>query len=172
MLAFNRYRLYWHGVFVERIPEQTGPVQQENVKHFIYLILILWPYAALAQPAAPVSSIVAHPSVAVSALSRAQLRSIFLMRQVVWPDGTAIKVFVLPPESTGHQQFCREQLQLFPYQLERVWQKLIYSGTGTAPSTLPDRTAMLEMIARTPGAIGYTESEEGTQVVKVIALTH
>lgn len=142
------------------------------MKHFIYFILIWWPFATQAQPVAPATAIVAHPSVAVSALSRAQLRSIFLMRQVVWPDGSAIKVFVLPPESAGHQQFCRDQLQLFPYQLERVWQKLIYSGTGTAPGTVSDRTAMLEMIARTPGAIGYTESQEGTQVVKVIALSH
>lgn len=94
------------------------------------------------------------------------------MRQVVWPDGTAIKVFVLPASSAPHQQFCREQLQLFPYQLERVWQKLIYSGTGTAPGLLQDKNTMLAMIAKTPGAIGYIETLEGSQVVKVIPLTH
>lgn len=77
----------------------------------------------------------------------------------------------MPVTSATHQLFCREQLQLFPYQLERVWQKLIYSGTGTAPGLLQDKHSMLAMIAETPGAIGYVETLEGSQVVKVITLT-
>lgn len=142
------------------------------MKRFIYLCLLICSTSLAAAENVPATTVIAHPSVAVSSLSRAQLRSIFLMRQVVWPDGTAIKVFVLPTSSASHQQFCRDQLQLFPYQLERVWQKLIYSGTGTAPSLLQDKNTMLAMIAKTPGAIGYIETLEGSQVVKVIPLTH
>lgn len=147
-------------------------MRREYVKRFIYLFLLICSLPLVAAENATTTTVIAHPSVAVSSLSRAQLRSIFLMRQVVWPDGTAIKVFVLPASSAPHQQFCREQLQLFPYQLERVWQKLIYSGTGTAPGLLQDKNTMLAMIAKTPGAIGYIETLEGSQVVKVIPLTH
>lgn len=114
--------------------------------------------------------IIAHPSVQVETLSQAQLRSIYLMRQVVWPDGVAIRVFTLPARSAANLQFCREQLQMFPYQLERVWQKLTYSGTGTPPTELQDLQVMLQTIAATPGAIGYIEKQDETQVVKVIPI--
>ncbi len=114
--------------------------------------------------------VIAHPSVQVDTLSQAQLRSIYLMRQVVWPDGVAIRVFTLPARSAANLQFCRDQLQMFPYQLERVWQKLTYSGTGTPPTELQDQQAMLQAIAATPGAIGYIEKQDETQVVKVIPI--
>jgi len=132
---------------------------------------MLWcPLGLVAEPLTPQVQIIAHPAVQVEALSQAQLRSIYLMRQVVWPDGVAIRVFTLAPRSAANLQFCRDQLQLFPYQLERVWQKLTYSGTGTPPTELQDQQAMLQAIAATPGAIGYIEKQDETQVVKVIPI--
>lgn len=143
------------------------------MKRLFICFYLLWCQAAVAAPAAELSPpvrVIAHPSVQVDALSPAQLRSIYLMRQVVWPDGVAIRVFTLAPRSAVNLQFCRDQLQLFPYQLERVWQKLTYSGTGTPPTELQDQQAMLQAVAATPGAIGYIGIQDETQVVKVIPI--
>lgn len=137
---------------------------------FLVLCMLLCLPGVSADPLTPQVQVIAHPSVQVDALSQAQLRSIYLMRQVVWPDGVAIRVFTLTPRSAANLQFCRDQLQLFPYQLERVWQKLTYSGTGTPPTELQDQQAMLQAIAATPGAIGYIGKQDETQGVKVIPI--
>lgn len=153
------------------LPDNSA--QKDIVKRLLLCFYLLWCLVAVAAPAAelaPTVRVIAHPSVRVDALSQAQLRSIYLMRQVVWPDGVAIRVYTLAPRSAVNLQFCRDHLQLFPYQLERVWQKLTYSGTGTPPTELQDQQAMLQAIAETPGAIGYIGIQDETQVVKVIPI--
>lgn len=133
-------------------------MQKDNVIKTLFLgILLAMPLLGQAEEQLA-SRVIVNKSVKVEQLSHAQLRSIYMMRQVLWPDGTAIKVFVLPARSPLHLQFSREQLQLFPYQLERVWQKLTYSGTGTPPTEVADSAKMRELVARTPGAIGYIET--------------
>ena len=49
----------------------------------------------------PVSAttVVVNTSVPVDSLSQTQLRNIFSLRQTQWPDGSAIRVLVLPDGS-------------------------------------------------------------------------
>ncbi len=80
------------------------------------------------------------------------------MRLKNWPDGTLVKVFVLPDNHDLHSRFANEVLGLYPYQLRRVWDRQIFSGTGQAPITASSEQEILDRIAATPGAIGYTET--------------
>lgn len=133
---------------------------------------LLWadnPAGALAD-AASQPQVVVHPTVQVQSLTSAQLRSIYLKRQVIWPDGLPIQVFVLPLQSLTHKQFSQSQLKLFPYQLERNWQKLTFSGIGTPPSEVSSATDMLRLIQTTPGAIGYLPFDHETTDAKVIQI--
>lgn len=114
--------------------------------------------------------VVTHPTVPLAELSKAQLRSIYLKRQVIWPDGVKIKVFMLPVKSAVHQQFSQLNLQLFPYQLEQHWQKLTYSGTGTPPTEIATTEQLLQLILSTPGAIGYLPHGNEIQHAKVIQI--
>lgn len=84
-----------------------------------------------------------------------QVRRIFSMRQSNWKDGQVITVFVLANNHEIHKAFTTQILGLFPYQLERVWNKLIYSGLGEEPIKVKDETEMIERIKNKPGAIGY-----------------
>jgi len=114
--------------------------------------------------------IIMHPSVNESVLTTSQLRRIYTMRQVHWPDGSRITVFTLPRNHVIHLRFSKERLQMFPYQLDRIWNKLTYSGLGVAPITVNTLQELLSAVRKTPGAIGYVESvkdEEGVHVVKV-----
>lgn len=99
--------------------------------------------------------VLTHSGVDTTALSQAQLRKIFSMRQTVWPNGTPISVFVLSSQNATHQALCKDVLQMFPYQVERIWNKLAYSGLGEKPTELANEQQMLEVLASTPGAIGY-----------------
>lgn len=107
----------------------------------------------------PVSAttVVVNTSVPVDSLSQTQLRNIFSLRQTQWPDGSAIRVLVLPDGSDTHQQFSRKQLRLFPYQLNTIWDKHSFSGTGRRPQQVESAAAMLEALSATPGAIGYLQ---------------
>lgn len=99
--------------------------------------------------------IVTHPGVSEKTLSRGSLRAIFGMRQYAWPDGTAVKVFVMPDDAPLHAAFSKEKLNVFPYQLRSAWDRLVFSGTGQAPETVASPEEMLARVASTPGAIGY-----------------
>ncbi|MEW5682095.1 MAG: hypothetical protein AB1780_06920 [Pseudomonadota bacterium] len=106
----------------------------------------------------PAATVLAHPSVPLDSLTQAQLRNIFSLRQTLWPDGTPVRVIVMPVDTELHQRFCREQLRLFPYQLNNIWDKHSFSGTGRRPEQAADAVTMLQLIRSIPGAIGYAAS--------------
>lgn len=114
--------------------------------------------------------VVVHPSVTESTLSTLQLRHIYTMRQTQWLDGQRITVFVLPRHHALHLQFSKERLEMYPYQLDRIWNKLTYSGLGVAPITVTSPAALIDAVRKTPGAIGYIEDfkdEKGFYVIEV-----
>lgn len=120
---------------------------------------------------ASATEVVTHPAVLMDQLTVTQLRGIYSMRQQNWPDGTAIRVFVLSAKNPVHQSFAKEKLQMFPYQLDRIWQKITYSGLGSAPVVLTSEQQMREMVANTEGAIGYIENPDELSKLKVIHVT-
>tara|TARA_R110002049_G_scaffold269759_1_gene446679 strand:- start:3995 stop:4282 length:288 start_codon:yes stop_codon:yes gene_type:complete len=91
------------------------------------------------------------------------------MRTTEWPDGSAVQVFVLEDKNNIHIAFCKEILGMFPYQLRRVWDRQVFSGTGTAPTTVKTEEEMRARVAETQGAIGYiTANDMDSSSVKTI----
>ncbi|SEL18589.1 hypothetical protein SAMN05216262_10729 [Colwellia chukchiensis] len=103
-------------------------------------------------------------------LSVSQLRRIYTMRQLYWQNGTPIVIYVLPSQAPLHQQFCKDKLALFPYQLDRIWQKLTFSGYGVAPIQVANQQALLQAVKTTKGAIGYVETLSEVKDVNVIQI--
>lgn len=101
--------------------------------------------------------LIAHRDAGVESLTRNEARLFFTMRLKNWPNGTLVKVFVLPDNNALHNRFSNEILGLYPYQLRRVWDRQIFSGTGQAPTTVSSELEMLDRVATTPGAIGYAD---------------
>lgn len=114
--------------------------------------------------------VVVHPSVSEPTLTTSQLRRIYTMRQTQWSDAQRITVFVLPRHHLLHIQFSKEYLEMYPYQLDRIWNKLTYSGLGVAPIIVTSPAALIDAVKSTPGAIGYVETlkdEKGFYVIDV-----
>jgi ABC-type phosphate transport system substrate-binding protein len=103
--------------------------------------------------------IVTHYQVSDRNLTKSQLRRIYTMRQLRWSDNVAITVFVLPTQHDLHQRFAKEHLQIFPYQLNRIWHKLTYSGLGVAPTIVKTEQELFQAVINTPGAIGYINTD-------------
>ncbi|SEF69808.1 hypothetical protein SAMN04487953_10478 [Billgrantia desiderata] len=114
--------------------------------------------------------LIAHPQVANTALTRDTTRAIFAMRQRSWPDGQAVRVFVLPNNHPVHARFAKERLTVYPHQLQLAWDRMVFSGTGQAPSQVDNQIEMLERVATTPGALGYLEREYLDDRVQVVTM--
>jgi ABC-type phosphate transport system substrate-binding protein len=112
--------------------------------------------------------IIANPKGASEYLDASTLRGIFGMRVSRWPDGTPIRVFVLPDDNPVHAEFAKRILNTYPHQLRRNWDRLVFSGTGNAPIQVKSEREMLDRIRSTPGSIGYVESGKESANVHVI----
>lgn len=116
--------------------------------------------------------VIAHNSVEPESLSSIQLRRIYSMRQIRWPNNEAIVVFVLPSQHPVHKAFSKEMLHIFPYQLDNIWNKLTFSGLGVAPRIVKSQTELIQAVSTTCGSIGYVEIlNKENQHVSVINIT-
>ncbi len=130
----------------------------------LYLIFLL----LLPLPGVAEIVVIANPSVPVDQLDRNAARLIFSMRRSQWPDGTPMRVVVMPDDHPLHRAFCSEVLHLYPRQLRRVWDRQTYSGTGQSPETVATPEEMLERVATRPGAVGYLPREKVDRRVKLL----
>ncbi|MBA6232769.1 MULTISPECIES: hypothetical protein [unclassified Colwellia] len=102
--------------------------------------------------------VITNNSADIASIKTTQLRRIYSMRQVKWANGVPITIFVLSSTTKIHQQFCKETLRLFPYQLDRIWNKLTFSGMGIAPTIVSSEQELIQAVKSTTGAIGYIEN--------------
>lgn len=144
-----------------------GNYKEANIKTiFIHIIVVI----LLFSPRVNAINIISNITADTASLSVTQLRRIYSMRQVHWKNGIPIVVYVLASKNPLHQQFCREQLRLFPYQLDRIWHKLTFSGYGVAPIEVETQQALIEAIRTTKGAIGYVENLSEVKDVNIIKI--
>ncbi|MEW5770534.1 MAG: hypothetical protein AB1831_09245 [Pseudomonadota bacterium] len=122
----------------------------------------------LASMTAGAVEIIANRDVGVGRLTVTAARAIFGMRQVKWPDGRLIRVFVLPDSHPLHGALCKERLNVYPYQLRQSWDRLVYSGMAQAPEEVASEAELVARVAATPGAIGYAGKVQGNLPIKVI----
>ena len=138
-------------------PSRARGSRASAVSWLAYAVLL-----GLGGPATPTAAelsvaIYAGTKVTVKKLNREQLRDIFFARQTKWPDGTSVRVFVLPDQHPLHIRFAKEALGVYPYQLRSTWDRMIYSGTGVPPTVVESVEDLRRRIEKTPGAIGYIE---------------
>jgi len=112
--------------------------------------------------------IIVNRDVAGTRLAQASARALFGMRLTKWPDGRPVQVFVLPDGHPVHAALCKEQLNLYPYQLRQSWDRLVYSGMAQAPIEVATEEEMISRVATTPGALGYVRKVKPNDPVKIL----
>lgn len=135
-----------------------------RIAHWLGLILLTF----LPILSAEAVEIIANKGIPVNELSVANARAIFGMRQVKWPDGTLVRVFVLPDAHPLHGALCKERLNIYPYQLRQSWDRLVYSGMAQAPTEVATEAELIAKVAATPGAIGYASRVQNNEKVRVL----
>jgi ABC-type phosphate transport system substrate-binding protein len=122
----------------------------------------------LGSPISHAVTVITNISADTASITTAQLRRIYSIRQIKWPNGVPISIFVLSSTHITHQKFCKETLRLFPYQLDRIWNKLTFSGMGIAPTMVASEKELIKAVKSTTGAIGYIESMDEVSDVNVL----
>ena len=113
--------------------------------------------------------IVVNKKVAVSEISSAQLRDIFTGATSRLDDRTRA-VPVLLKGGPAHEVFLRKHVGEQPEEFRTRWRKAVFTGQGSMPKEFDSEAALLEYVARTPGAIGYVSRVNGDGSVKVLAV--
>jgi hypothetical protein len=126
-------------------------------------LMLMVSAAAIPQSSALAVQVIVSPSLANVTLDRSLLRAVFTMRVREWPDGTPIHVFVLPDDNPLSDQFYREQLGMYSYVLRRAWDRMVFTGTGFAPTVVRSEAEMIARVRATPGAIGFVRKRETSQ---------
>lgn len=96
------------------------------------------------------------------------MRAIYSKRLHQWPDGTRVQVYALPDNRPVHDRFCKSKLNIFPHQMRKVWDRMIYSGTGQAPIQVDSEIEMVTTVSSISGAVGYVSSNLVNKTVKAI----
>lgn len=125
-------------------------------------LLLLHALILTYQPAMSESKILLNTNVSLDTLDPAYLNQIFAMQVRKWPNGQAIQVFTLPSSSNLHREFVIERLKIQSHQLDRIWNRMLFTGTGKPPTVVETEDDMLKMIQSNPGAVGYASSDYPT----------
>ncbi len=112
----------------------------------------------------------AQISVIVSAsqpktLTETQIAEIFAGASTTWPDGTKVQI-VENGDAVLTQKFFAKVVKKPTSLVRSQWTKLALSGQGAAPKKGADAAAVKELVAKTPGAIGYINSSDVDASVK------
>lgn len=127
-------------------------------------------YGSIATAQAQV--VIIHNDASIDSMPRDTLRAIFSMRLQSIESREMLTVFVLRSDHPLHDEFSKQVLGVFPYQLKRSWDRVVFSGVGRAPIIVDSEEEMLHRVAQTPGGIGYISSAGDYDGVRIVRLLH
>ncbi len=132
-----------------------------------FLVLMSWfcPLWAAADMAVIVNA--ANP---VKQLNQTQVADLYLGRSRTFPGGEYALVFDLPRDAPLRQRFFTSLAGMTPQQVNTYWSRLMFTGQVLPPQALPNDRAVLDIVRRNPGAIGYVNAEALDSAVRVVLL--
>jgi len=147
----------WRDILILSKLKITLPLQS------ILVFVILW---LPAQIISAETVVIVNPQIQIDNISSKSLGRIYAMQIKHWPDGQPIKVFTYSTQKETYRDFVISEIKIQPHQLERLWNRLIFTGTGRAPAVVGNEKEMLQKVRMTPGAIGYVKTTENLSGVK------
>lgn len=118
---------------------------------------------ARAESPAPSVVVIVNATVPARALTRAEVRRIFLLRERFWSDGRSLAPVNGPAGSPLRESFSRAVLGGPTRSFATYWNDLYFHGTSPPP-TLESEQAVLLYVGRTAGAIGYVSDSTAARL--------
>jgi ABC-type phosphate transport system substrate-binding protein len=114
-------------------------------------------------------TLIAHESVPLRAMSRAQVTAYFLKRSSRFNELPAHPVDQ-PPASPARAAFSEQVLRKPTAIVEAYWRQRVASGRDTPPPQKATDAEVLAYVRATPGAIGYVSEGADTSGTRVLQL--
>lgn len=111
--------------------------------------------------------VIGHPS-GPDSISANQVRDIYLNRSQQLPDGQRAVPFELQAGAGVRSEFHDKITGRNDAQLKAFWSQQVFTGRGQPPQELTNESAVKASVAATPGSIGYIDSAQVDDSVKVI----
>jgi ABC-type phosphate transport system substrate-binding protein len=112
--------------------------------------------------------VVVHPS-NTSTFDKSTIKKMFLGKKKSFSNGRTAILLSSLAKSTATEEFNKKVIGKSSNQLNGYWSKMIFTGKGTPPQSMPSADEIISAIAANPDAIGYIDSSEVTDAVKIVA---
>ena len=131
------------------------------------LLLLCLPAPSAAQSTATV--VIVNDQVTSPALTVKDLMDIYTLNKSHWDDGTRIAVFDLKNGRTKESFLA--YVGMTENDLKRIWLRKQFTGKARPPRAVASEDEVVDLVGRTPGAIGYVSerSLRNTSTVRIIA---
>jgi len=112
--------------------------------------------------------VVVNEDNSVSELNSRQIVDLYMGRFQTFPDGEPAFPLDLPPDSVTRELFYRRLTDKSVAEVNAYWARLLFTGRATPPRVLADSLTVLKAVRENRGAIGYIDSAELGEGVKVV----
>ena len=109
---------------------------------------------------------VANP---VTSFNHRELVDLYMGRNLHFSDGSLVLRLDQAPESAVREKFYRALVDKSVAQVNAYWAKLLFAGRATPPQSVDDSRSVLTAIRNNRNAIGYIDSSDLDDSVKVVA---
>jgi ABC-type phosphate transport system substrate-binding protein len=113
--------------------------------------------------------VIANSSVAVTTISKAELRDIFTGGTTSLRSGAQVTP-VLLKQGAVNDEFLSVYIGKSDSGFRTGWRSILFSGQGMMPKTLGSEAAVVEYVSHTPGAIGYIGRSTPHEGVKILSV--
>ncbi len=113
--------------------------------------------------------VIVNNNVSVGSLDGNTLKKIYLGKKTKWDNGDKI-VPVTLKEGPVHDNFLNNIIKKNNSQFLTYWKKMIFTGKGVPPRSVPSDTDVVNFVSSTPGGIGYIDSQTPHDAVKVVTV--
>jgi ABC-type phosphate transport system substrate-binding protein len=104
----------------------------------------------------------------IAALTKDQVADIFLGRLKQLVDGKSVEPIDQPEGSPTRNAFYSKYVGKTPAELKAHWAKIIFTGRGQPPPTVPGASDALLRVAQDPRAIAYIDRALADGRVKIL----
>jgi ABC-type phosphate transport system substrate-binding protein len=139
------------------------PLKNRNGWLLIGLVLGLTGRIAMADVVVVVSA-----KSPVGSLSKAQVEDLFLGKTIRFPDGSLAVAVDQAEGSAVRDEFYDKVLGKSAAQIKAYWSKIIFTGRGQPPHSVPNTIEMMKRVGSDPTAIGYINRDMLNDSVRAV----
>lgn len=105
----------------------------------------------------------------VESFSRRDLVDLYMGRVQHFSDGNLALRLDLPPDSKIRTEFYRQLVNKSVAEVNAYWARLLFTGRASPPQVISNSADVLKAVRENRNAIGYLDSSEVDDSVKVVA---